>query len=305
MKKLYFLFFTILISTASFGQIILTDNFDYPDGSLVGNGNWVNHSGTSGDLLVSDGKVQVQHGTPSEDANDPFTPVSGDIYFAIDFSVADLGAPYSGGNDFEYFAHFMSDQSFKGRLDVVAPSGSGDFSVGISSGSSTAQATWPTDLTYGVTYRAVVKYDQVNNTSQLWIDAYFSADFSIEAADDGTSAGEVSGFALRQSDSSENELIIVDNLVVSQTFSETLSVVENQIEGFAMYPNPVANGKFTITSNSSFDKNVEIYSMLGKRLVSKTVKSNETIDISNLTTGFYMVRVEEEGKVATRKLLVK
>jgi hypothetical protein len=34
------------------------------------------------------------------------------------------------------------------------------------------------------------------------------------------------------------------------------------------------------------------------------VNDGEFIDISNLTTGFYMVKVEEEGKIATRKLLV-
>ena len=44
---------------------------------------------------------------------------------------------------------------------------------------------------------------------------------------------------------------------------QTLSVVKNQIEGFSMYPNPVANGKFSITTNSSSDKHVEIYSLLG------------------------------------------
>lgn len=86
--------------------------------------------------------------------------------------------------------------------------------------------------------------------------------------------------------------------------NKTLSVVENQIAGFSMYPNPTVNGKFVVTSNSRADKNVEIFSVMGKQVYSKTVKSNEAIDISNLTNGFYLVRVAEEGKIATRKLLV-
>jgi len=85
----------------------------------------------------------------------------------------------------------------------------------------------------------------------------------------------------------------------------TAGVLENQIEGFAMYPNPVINGKFTISSNSSVEKNIEIFSVIGKQVYSKKIEGNETIDISNLTTGFYSVRVEEEGKIATRKLIVK
>ncbi|MCZ6683068.1 MAG: hypothetical protein O7B26_07780, partial [Planctomycetota bacterium] len=110
--------------------VLASDDFDYPDGSLVPNGGWANHSGTAGDLLVSSGQAVVQHGVPSEDANLAFTPVAGNIYFGIDFSVDDLGAPYSG-TDNEYFAHFRTEPfDFSARLDVVPPTGAGDYSVG-------------------------------------------------------------------------------------------------------------------------------------------------------------------------------
>ncbi len=136
--------------------VVTFDNFNYPDGSLVPQGGWANHSGTAGDLLVSGGQVVVQHGVPSEDANKSFTAVAGVIYFGIDFSVDDLGAPYSG-TDNEYFAHFREGFNFSARLDIVEPTGAGDFSVGISSDGSTADAIWATDLTYGTTYRAVAR----------------------------------------------------------------------------------------------------------------------------------------------------
>jgi len=85
---------------------------------------------------------------------------------------------------------------------------------------------------------------------------------------------------------------------------QTLSVAKNQIAGFAMYPNPVTNGTFSITSNNSVEKNIEIFSVSGQQVYKNTVKSRENIDISNLTTGSYFIRVEEEGKTATRKLIV-
>ena len=303
MKQLYILLITFLITTLSFGQVILSEDFSYPDGSLVGNGTWANHSGTAGDMLVASGQVQVQHGTPSEDANIPFTSVTGDIYFGIDFVVADLGAPYSG-TDNEYFANFKNDGfTLVGRLDIVAPSGAGDFSVGISSSSSTANETWANDLAYGTTYRAIVRYNQDSGTSQLWIDPTASTDTSISGGT-GTIT-TVTQFALRQSDSSENELVTVDNLIVSQSFDLTLSVVENQIKGFSMYPNPVVEGKFVISSNSRENKTVEIYSMLGQQVFSKSVQANETVDVSNLNNGIYLMRVTEGGKIATRKLVIK
>jgi len=88
------------------------------------------------------------------------------------------------------------------------------------------------------------------------------------------------------------------------TGQSTLPVAKNQIAGFAMYPNPVTNGTFSITSNNSIEKNIEIFSVSGQQVYKSSVKSRENIDISNLTTGSYFIRVEEEGKTATRKLIV-
>ena len=85
---------------------------------------------------------------------------------------------------------------------------------------------------------------------------------------------------------------------------QTLSVVRNNIEGLAVYPNPVINGKFSISSNINVNKQVEIHSLLGKLVYNKEVKGNETILISNLNKGIYILRVEEEGKISTRKLVV-
>ena len=49
----------------SIAAIIVSDDFSYPDGSLVGNGGCVSHSGTAGDLMVVNGQAVVQHGVPS------------------------------------------------------------------------------------------------------------------------------------------------------------------------------------------------------------------------------------------------
>jgi len=85
---------------------------------------------------------------------------------------------------------------------------------------------------------------------------------------------------------------------------QTLTITKNQIAGFAMYPNPVTNGEFSISSSSGSQKNIEIFSINGNRVYKNSVKTRENIDISNLTPGIYMVRVEEEGILVIRKLAV-
>ena len=257
MKKHYYLLFTILIASLSFGQIA-SDDFTYSDGSLVGNGAWVTHSGTAGDLLVSSGQVVVQHGTPSEDANLPFTPVSGVLYFGIDFTV-DSSSDIPG-SDNEYFAHFKdSGNGFRARLDVVPGTAGGNYTVGISSSTSTAQATWGTDLSFGVTYRAIAKYDQDNGLAELWIDASSSGDTSISG--NTATATSIESFALRQSDSDNNETITVDNLVVGQTFAEALGAssttesipwsddLEGDLSEFTTYQASSGTGMWAITTS--------------------------------------------------------
>ena len=71
-----------------------------------------------------------------------------------------------------------------------------------------------------------------------------------------------------------------------------------------MYSNPVSNGQLNIKSNSWADKQVEIYAISGQQICSKLVKYKEVIDIYNLKKGIYLVRIIEEEKIATRKLVV-
>lgn len=208
-------------------QILASDDFSYADGNLVPNGGWSTHSGSANPIQVSGAEAVITHGSGSrEDSNILFASTTGNLYFGIDFTVDDLGGPYAG-TDFEYFAHFREDGSFNftARLDIVAPSGGGDYSVGIATTGGAADATWPTDLTYGVTYRAVVRYNQDDNTSELWIDPVTMADLSILGADEADPGDPIDSFALRQSFSSENETVRVDNLIVAQTFAEANGVV--------------------------------------------------------------------------------
>jgi type IX secretion system substrate protein len=304
MKKLYILFFTFLITSVSFGQHFFSEMFAYADGSLVGNGTWVNHSGTPGDLLVSGGMAVVQHGTPSEDANVPFTPVTGNIYFALDFSVDDLGAPYTSGGDYEYFAHFKDGGfNFSARLDIVPPTGAGDYSVGIASDQSTADAVWATDLTYGMTYRATVRYNQDMNIAELWIDASVEGDTSILGADQPDPGDSVAGFALRQSDSSENETVRVDNIYLGTTFGAVLSTRDNQIEGFSFSPNPTSLGYINISSRSQTEMKVNVFDVLGKQVINETI-SNNRLNVSSLNTGVYIMRISQDNAFVTKKLII-
>ncbi len=86
--------------------------------------------------------------------------------------------------------------------------------------------------------------------------------------------------------------------------NRTASVTKNQIDGFNVYPNPVREGLFSISTKNSFEKHVIIYSILGSVVYEKTVGANELVNVKNLSVGMYLVQVEEDEKVSIKKLLI-
>jgi hypothetical protein len=97
-------------------------------------------------------------------------------------------------------------------------------------------------------------------------------------------------------------------------FSMSLSAQENKqqprtqetasIEGLSLYPNPVSNGKVYISSKNDLDKEIIIFDVLGKKVLQTMISSRE-LNVSNLTSGVYIIKINENDASATRKLIVR
>jgi hypothetical protein len=86
----------------------------------------------------------------------------------------------------------------------------------------------------------------------------------------------------------------------------TASLENNSIEGFAAYPNPVTNNVFTVKSNSSDTKEISIFNVLGKKVLSKSLSGVQSdVDVSSISAGLYILKVKEGTKMATSKLVIK
>lgn len=79
--------------------------------------------------------------------------------------------------------------------------------------------------------------------------------------------------------------------------------IENLSSGqFSVYPNPATNGYLYITSKLSSVKNISIFDVLGKQVLKATL-NGERLDISDLNSGVYILKIEQ-GKASTTKKLV-
>ncbi len=76
-------------------------------------------------------------------------------------------------------------------------------------------------------------------------------------------------------------------------------------EEVSIYPNPVTGGKLYVSTSSDKIKQIEIYDVLGKKMVDVTTYSNKEINIAHLSSGVYIITIKEDSYQTTRKLVVR
>lgn len=209
-------------STLSQGVTLLTETFTYPNGNLVGQGGWTAHSGAGAAAIqVTGGQAVFAHGTGSrEDANVTFAAQTIDIVVAIfDFSVSSGSAITNADN--EYFAHLGTGATtFLSRIDIVAPTSTGNYTVGIAGTGGAAEAVYATDLLFGTTYTARLAFNLGTGVSSLSI----NGGPTILGTSVSTGA-TIDAFYLRQSDSAQDETITIDNLEIQSVPEPTISLL--------------------------------------------------------------------------------
>jgi hypothetical protein len=85
---------------------------------------------------------------------------------------------------------------------------------------------------------------------------------------------------------------------------EFTGIEKNDLSDIRVYPNPTT-GQLRITNHESRIMNVEVFDLMGRQFVSnlKSQTSNLLMDLSNLPTGIYFIRIQTENNVITRKII--
>jgi hypothetical protein len=77
-----------------------------------------------------------------------------------------------------------------------------------------------------------------------------------------------------------------------------------EIPNFKLYPNPAYSDAVYITSDFNDTKLITVYDVLGEVVLTDRITTN-TLNISQLVPGVYVLQVTERQKSMTRKLVVK
>ena len=84
----------------------------------------------------------------------------------------------------------------------------------------------------------------------------------------------------------------------------SLSVDQVETSIFSIYPNPTNGNTVTISSTRNAAISVQVYDILGKRVKNETLVNN-TLNVSNLNSGVYIVKITQNNASTTRKLVIK
>ncbi|WP_299117252.1 family 16 glycosylhydrolase [uncultured Winogradskyella sp.] len=95
-----------------------------------------------------------------------------------------------------------------------------------------------------------------------------------------------------------DDSMVIDYVRVYQ--SSALSIEENAIYDFKIYPNPATNN-VSISSQLPIDR-LELYNSIGQKV--KTINNASSIDVSDLRQGLYFLNIQSGNSVVTKKLLV-
>lgn len=87
------------------------------------------------------------------------------------------------------------------------------------------------------------------------------------------------------------------------TYSNVLDVTEVNGSKFVIFPNP-SNGNVTVSLANNEAASVAVYSILGKQVLAQDL-SNNSLNITSLQSGIYLVKVTQGGTTSTQKLVVK
>jgi hypothetical protein len=335
MKKIYSLSLFVMVAVGAFAQSV-----PFTGTGLLNANGWTTHSGTAGQVVIlatasdsgnSLSKAGLAASTGnrtgivagnSEDLNYPLTAaITTTGYLSTLIKVTDTSTLNLNSATGDYSLGFTSvvgasTTAFQARVYFKQGATPNTFLIGIlnNSGGTAAPSYVATDLTVNTTYLIVVKYDLTTNTASLFINPTPGAAEPTATVTNVTgttaAAAQIAGFVIRQAGSATagTGTMEIDEFRAGTTFASVtpanLSVKQNDIAGLSIYPNPVTNGTLNINSDANAERNVVLFDVLGKQVL-KVTTSNASINVSKLNAGVYIVKITEEGKTATRKLVIQ
>jgi hypothetical protein len=343
MTKLYTLLFLVCFLSVNGQKTFLSENFDYPAGSLLNANGWYTHSGTSNPIAVTSeglswtktayigsgkGKAAAVVNT-GNDENRPFSSWADTMSLYASFLVKATGEVTTATSG--YFFHYIqymtpsspvftsASTSFRARVYSAPGSSATKFKIGITFNSTAVtDGGQSEDLNVGETYLVVAKYTFISGADNDVVSLYvFKDGDKIDTEPATPTAGpfaktgtapdlsSIQGVALRQFAANQN--ITVDGIYVRNHWNMTTEGISSARDivksPLNIYPNPTADRLIQISNPENSPIKASVYDISGRIVYDQTAENNQ-IDLSHCLNGMYVVKLTRNNESVSKKLVL-
>jgi hypothetical protein len=328
MRKNYFLFFSLLITTAFYGQSLLTEDFNYGGtAGTIGTNSGSNVSGTAwtgkaGETYVDyvttslsmpgystgSGGSAIVTETKTDDPYSRFTEqTTGEIYYSALVNVSAVSTT-AGAGGFVISLRNTGGSSYRARV-IIKDDGAGGLNFGVVTATET-EVYGTTSFKLNTTYLVGVYYNIASGKTDLHVlDSATNEVLALTST--GTAGQTLLAIGLRQAAGIPTANI--DAIRVGNSWTDiglpnlaqvVLSNKDFEFVDFKLFPNPTSLGYVNVSSKSDSFIKIKIFNLLGMEVMNDTI-SNNRINISSLNSGVYIVNIFQDDVVITKKLIVQ
>ena len=129
---------------------------------------------------------------------------------------------------------------------------------------------------------------------------FFSADYADQNAAVPTTTVDITGIVNERS----GNLYFLTARDSNDFSPPVLSIEEFKNARFSIYPNPTDTGNVNIISTDSEYMDVQVFDVLGKQVINQRL-TNNNLDVSQLRSGLYIVKITQNNASVTKKLVIK
>ena len=300
-----------------------SDGFDYETGSnLTASSNWISDGTSDDEILVADenlsydglktlsGKSVSFAGGGNNALLSHEEITTGELYVSLIFKVTNMDGFTKGG----YFA-VIGD--YNSRLYVKPNEAGNQFYIGLGNTNKIDDVMFGDNL-YDLDEEifVVMNVNITTGNSSLWVNPEKESLGAEEAPEATMSflAGWIqvlNQFLLRQDSDSETPTLVVDDLRLGKTWAEvtppvsTSAVQISDLAGLRIYPNPVKDGLLKIETSNDAAKSLNIFDITGKIVYSAKMNRNAVLDLANLKSGIYLLKVKNGKNIVSEKLVIQ
>jgi len=84
--------------------------------------------------------------------------------------------------------------------------------------------------------------------------------------------------------------------------NQTLSTIDNSMTSISIFPNPINS---VLNVNLKFDRTtqIDIYDVMGKKVFTTTINSSKRIQLRELRSGIYIIKLKQDNASLTKRLI--